>query len=182
MQNQDAELAGLIDATAAGDREAFRRFYDLTAAKVLGVALRILKDRALADDVVQDAYLKVWQNAASYSPENGRPLTWLGAIVRHRSIDILRSRREHLNRAIVDDTALATLQNPKDNATDWVEVEHLRRCLDLLSAPQRQCFLLAYHEGLSRAELATQFDRPVNTISVWLHRSAAKLRDCLGAE
>src|SRR4051812_44557508 len=89
-------LEALIQAVAQRDRTAFAELYGRTSAKLLGVVLRIVKERAAAEDVLQEVYLKVWQNAASYRLESGRPMTWLISIARYRAIDLVRSRRGDL--------------------------------------------------------------------------------------
>ena len=175
------DLAALLAAVATGDREAFTRLYGLTAAKLLGVALRILRDRQAAEDVVQDAFIRVWRSSGSYSPDAGRPMTWLITIVRHRAIDLVRQRSD-LVRPIGDEGAGAVLHlpDPVDHEAAFLDADRLSGCLARLDAVQRECFVLAYLDGLSRDELAERFGRPVNTIKTWLHRSARALRLCLG--
>lgn len=179
MAVDTTDLPVLIAASASGDRAAFRRLYDATSAKLLGIALRILRDRQIAEDVVQDAFVKVWQNAGSYSPEAGRPMTWLITIVRNRAIDVVRARRD----SVMDEgdavERLAAEADPRDVEGAFVDADRLSRCLGELDVVQRNCFVQAYLDGYSREELAASFAKPVNTIKTWLHRSAATLRLCL---
>jgi RNA polymerase sigma-70 factor (ECF subfamily) len=175
-----ADLADLVAASARGDRAAFRRLYEATSAKLLGIAFRILRDRQIAEDVVQDAFVKIWQNAGSYSPEAGRPMTWLITIVRNRAIDVVRARRESVTQE--GDDALERLADTAgrhDAETSLVQADGLARCLGELETTQRDCFLRAYLDGHSREELSQAFAKPVNTIKTWLHRSANALRLCL---
>lgn len=182
MRPDDSQLADLLAAVARRDRAAFRDLYGRTCAKLLGVALRIVRDRSVAEDVVQDAYVRVWQAAASFDPRAGRPMTWLLAIARHRAIDVIRQRRETVQSRDADDPdPLDAIPDPRDREAEYVEADRLRLCLDRLDPTQRDCFLDAYREGFSREELARRYDRPVNTIKTWLHRSAAALRTCLDA-
>lgn len=174
------DLAALIAATARGERESFRRLYGLTSAKLLGVAFRILRDRSMAEDVVQDVYLKVWQGAGSYSAEAGRPMTWLITIARNRAIDVVRRRREVAAPETEEGLDwFETVAEPRDRETEFLDSDRLRVCLGRLDATQRRCLLEAYYMGYSREELAERFARPVNTIKTWLHRSAHALRACL---
>ena len=85
-------LAQLIAATGRGDRKAFDKLYAATSAKLYGTALAVLRRRDLAEDVVQEAYVRIWRNAASYDPARGSPITWMATIVRHLAIDAVRSR------------------------------------------------------------------------------------------
>ena len=183
MLHDKPDLAELIAAIAKADRQAFGEVYTRTAAKLLGVILRILKDRGQAEDVLQEVYLRVWQAADRYSPETGRPMTWLITIARNRAIDVVRQRRET--------TAPATdvggpdwfdlLPDPRNAEAELTDIQRLRHCLGELDEKQRSCLLAAYYEGFSREELAMRYSAPVNTVKTWLHRSAATLRNCLGA-
>ncbi|WP_375460766.1 sigma-70 family RNA polymerase sigma factor [uncultured Enterovirga sp.] len=175
------DLAQLIAATARGERAAFERLYGLTAAKLLGVAFRIVRDRSVAEDVVQDSYLKIWQGAGSYSVEAGRPMTWLITIARNRAIDVVRRRREVAAPETEDGFDwLEGVPEPRDRETEFLDADRLTVCLGRLEATHRRCLLEAYYMGYSREELSERFARPVNTIKTWLHRSAHALRACLG--
>ena len=175
-----SDLAELIAAIADQDRAAFERLYGLTSSKLLGVALRIVRDRGVAEDVVQDAYLKVWQGAGSYSVAAGRPMTWLITITRNRAIDLVRRRRETTQPDGEDgQNWLDAVVEPRDREAEILDADRLRFCLGRLDDTHRRCLLQAYYEGFSREELAVRFDRPVNTIKTWLHRSAHALRSCL---
>ncbi len=175
------DLASLVASTARGDREAFRDLYDQTSAKLLGVVLRIVRDRQMAEDVVQDAYLKVWQGAGSYSPEAGRPMTWLITIARNRAVDVVRRKRETSYPEQDGDAAwIDSIPEGRDRERDFMDADRLTICLDTLETTHRVCFVEAYLGGYSREELAERHDRPVNTIKTWLHRSASQLRECLG--
>ena len=175
------DLAGLLDATARGDRAAFRALYDATAAKLFGIVLRITGNRAVAEEVLQNAYVKIWQNADRFSPVAGRPMTWLCALARHTAIDHLRSERTGRQLSVdLDDEAIARL--PAPTASGGADSDSLRTCLDQLGADARNCVVLAYCWGFSRDELAARFDRPVNTIKTLLHRSLKALSVCLEKE
>jgi RNA polymerase sigma factor (sigma-70 family) len=176
------DLAGLIAATARGDRAAFAELYGRSAAKLLGIVIRIVHDRAIAEDVLQEVYLRVWQNADGYVPEAGRPMTWMISIARHRAIDVVRGRR--IVQLAQDEDGLDPLEGvpePRDREAEIIDTSRLRLCLGQLDPIQRRCLLDAYYEGYSRQELAIRFGKPVNTIKTWLHRTAATLRGCLDA-
>lgn len=179
----DAALAALIAQVADGRQDALRALYDRTAPKLFGVILRIVRDRSAAEDVLQDAYLRVWQNAAGYAPEAGRPMAWLAAIARHRAIDQVRRKGEVPMPASEDDDEdwLARIADPRDSEAAILDRDALLACLGRLEPAQRDCVVLAYCEGLSREELALRYDRPVNTVKTWLHRGLASLRGCLDA-
>jgi RNA polymerase sigma-70 factor (ECF subfamily) len=176
------DLTGLVAGTARGDRAAFAELYGRTAAKLLGIVIRIVRDRAIAEDVLQEVYLRVWQNAASYAPDAGRPMTWMISIARNRAIDVVRGRR--ILQLAQDEDGLDPLESVaegRDREAEIIDMSRLRLCLGQLDAVQRRCLLEAYYDGYSREELAIRFGKPVNTIKTWLHRTAATLRTCLDA-
>lgn len=174
----NAELATL--AVARQDRAAFKRLYERVAPKLFAILLRILRNKATAEDVLQDVFLRIWQNAESFSVEAGPAMGWLVSIARNRAIDILRSKNPAEPTAETDPAALfAKIAEPGDREAQMMNIAALRHCLGKIEEPVRTCILLAYYEGHSREELATHFNRPVNTIKTWLHRGLAALKSCL---
>ena len=138
----------------------------LTHAKLLGVGLRILRDRALAEDVLQESYLKVWRHAASYDPSIASPMTWMATIVRHGAIDALRKRQ--IEAFAGDDDALAAVAS---NDPDPVEEMHLARlrpkalaAFAALPEDKRRLIMLAYLRDRSRHDLSVRLGIPANTI------------------
>lgn len=170
------DLAELLTRVSAGDQSAFHTIYERTSAKLYGVILRIVKGRELADEVLQDSYLRIWQNASKYLPASGRPMTWMIAIARYAAIDVIRKR--------VNDTEYSEIELPDrtdDPERQVIVQDQLGRCLGRLGAPQLECVVLAYCNGYSREELARHFSAQVPTIKTWLHRALAALRTCLEA-
>lgn len=177
---EDAALKSLLLAVAARDREAFRKLYEASSPKLFGTVLRIVRSRAIAEDVLQDVFLRIWQNASSYVPETAPAGVWMNSIARNRSIDVLR-QRSFVQVSAVSDTAdwFERVAEDRDREGDMIDNASLRRCLEGIEPQARSCVLLAYYEGFSREELAQRFGRPVNTIKTWLHRSLGTLRACL---
>jgi RNA polymerase sigma factor (sigma-70 family) len=176
----NAELANLVSAVGRRDRLAFKRLYAVAAPKLFGLILRILRDRAMAEDVLQDVFARVWQSAEGFSPDAGSAMAWLSTIARNRAIDMLRSKGPPLAAPDEEGTDYyERLAAPGDPEADMTNLAALRHCLGEIEEPARSCVLLAYYEGYSREELATRFERPVNTIKTWLHRSLAALKTCL---
>lgn len=176
----DADLRALLLAVAAKDRLAFRHLYDASSPKLFGTALRILKSRPAAEEVLQDVFLRIWQNASSYAPETAPALVWMNSITRNRSIDVLRQRQFLQVSTKNDETDwFEKIAEDRDREGDMIDNASLRRCLETIEPQARSCVLLAYYEGFSRDELAERFGRPVNTIKTWLHRSLGTLRACL---
>ncbi len=173
------EIENLIARVALGDRDAFSRLYDAVAPKLLGVALRVLEDRASAEDAMQDAFVKIWRNADRYAVTGHSPMTWLIAIARNTAIDRLRRRRP------VDDIDALAEVLPAVGACGEAaamarsEVARITACLDELDPDRRDAVRGAYLDGRSYADLAAQHGVPLNTMRTWLRRSLLRLRECM---
>lgn len=177
-----AALDGLLARIALRDRAAFRQLYDACAPQLLGVALRLLRRRDLAEDVLQDAFASVWQRAAGYRADAGTPMAWLTGLVRNRALDLLRAERLRVAEAL--DPADAERRaderpDPLGLLEQAADALHLRRCIDDIEGPQRQCLALAYYHGLSHSELAAHLGSPVGSVKAWLRRGVERLRRCL---
>ncbi len=171
------ELETLLLATATGDRAAFKRFYEVTSAKLFGVVRRILHDQAQAEEALQDVYVRIWQMAASYDATRGKPLAWAATLARYRAIDLVR--RNAARDAPARDTDSMPEQAAPADGLDLGDREALMHCLETLPEEQRNCVVLAYCDGYSREELSARFERPVGTIKSWLSRCLTSLRQCL---
>jgi RNA polymerase sigma-70 factor (ECF subfamily) len=176
-----AELVWLLAAVAKGDEAAFERLYAATRAKLYGVVLRILHRQDLAEEVVQETYVKVWNNAAQFNPAVSSPITWLGAIARNRAIDLVRKRGEL---SLEDEPSAlevaAETPDPLARREMSEELKRLLECVGQLEPDRQKLVLLAYYNGWSREQLATKFEAPVNTVKTWLRRSMMDIRQCLG--
>jgi RNA polymerase sigma-70 factor (ECF subfamily) len=180
MPPRDPRLENLLSAVAGGDEAAFAELYQATSSKLLGVALRILRNREVSEEVLQEAFFKVWERAGDYNPAIAAPVTWMAAIVRNRALDEARRR---VVRPTGDESELEQLESGDEHPIAALEraedVERLLRCLDGLEPEKQEMVRLAYLDGMSREALAKRFDRPEGTIKTWLHRSLAQLKGCL---
>jgi RNA polymerase sigma-70 factor (ECF subfamily) len=174
-------LVFLIERIAAQDRAAFSALYAATSAKLYGIILRILHRRDMADEVLQDVYVQIWERAACYDAARGAPITWMVAIARNRAIDEVRRKRTV---SMEDAPEVMRMANEDEHPLDRIEksqeLARLNDCLDTLDGNRRDLVLLAYREGMSREALGQRFARPPATIKSWLRRSLLQLRDCLG--
>jgi RNA polymerase sigma-70 factor (ECF subfamily) len=174
------ELVWLVTAVAQGDEAAFERLYNETRAKLYGVLLRILGRPALAEEVMQETYLKVWKMADQFNPAIASPITWMVAMARNRAIDIVRKRGE-----VSIEEEPEALDVPSDSPPPLArremteELKRLLSCLGRLDPEKQRIVLLAYYSGWSRDQLATKLDIPVNTIKTWLRRSLLEIRECM---
>ncbi|HEY5048383.1 MAG TPA: sigma-70 family RNA polymerase sigma factor [Rhizomicrobium sp.] len=174
-----SSAATLVEAVGRGSRLALKRLYDLESRRLYGIALRIVRRPEVAADVLQEAFIQVWQNAGSYAPERGAAQAWLTGIVRFRALDAVRkSRREVLS----DDPALGDSAEEPDvieRIGAAAEAGALRRCLGLLDDVQRRSVVLAFVDGLTHSQIAERLAQPLGTIKGRIRRGLAALRDCL---
>jgi RNA polymerase sigma-70 factor (ECF subfamily) len=175
----DAEL---IARAAAGDARALEAFYDRYARLVFAFALRILGDRGLAEEVLQEAFFRVWQRGGAYHPSRGAPVTWLLSITHNLAIDEVRKRRRRPQRSDDDDldTVLAGIAAGGPSVEDEVGLGEagaaLRAALARLPPAQRSAIELAYFQGLSQREIALAQGAPLGTIKTRIQLGMAKLR------
>ena len=171
-----ADLAAWLAATGAGDRRAFKALYDATSRRLLTVALTILKRRELAEDVLQEAYVRVWTQARQFDPERGSALAWLSRIVRNLAIDqIRRERGAHDDIADHADTLCASTAPLADRAD-------LNRGLARLHADQRNILRLAFVQGYTHEELVDRLGVPLGTAKSRVRRGLEQLRVYFEAE
>jgi RNA polymerase sigma-70 factor (ECF subfamily) len=174
------DLADALRRCAEGDRPALRAIYDAEAARMLGVAMRLLRRRALAEEAVHDTFMQVWQRAATFDPARGAARTWLYAILRHRALNILRTE---VRTDLVDDFEPLGLASEEEDAESLVvrlsDSSALKRCLERLEPMRREAVLLAYVHGLTHGELAGRLKVPLGTMKSWIRRSLLQLRECL---
>lgn len=176
------DLNALLKRVAQKDRAAFASLYRATSSKLYGVIVRILHRRDIADEVLQEVYVKIWDRAGEFNPSIASPISWMAAIARNRALDEARRKRpdsledypEYMETPSNEESALEAVLRGEDG-------KRLADCLSRLDPGRRQMVVLAYCEGLSRDELAEKYGQPVNTIKTWLRRSLAQLKGCLGS-
>jgi RNA polymerase sigma-70 factor (ECF subfamily) len=178
--NDDAEIDDLLRSVARGDRSAFRLLYDRVAPKLFGIALKVCRDRTMAEDVLQEAFTDIWRKAGDFDPRRGRSGAWLAVITRNRAIDAIRRQgRGILGATTGSEPDLDTTADPALTGDGGVEHLTLVDCLNRLETRQRDLILRAYYRGDTREDLARTFDAPVNTIKTWLRRGLISLKTCL---
>lgn len=176
--NFDYESALL--ACARGDRAALHQIYEREASQLLGVALRIVRRRDLADEVLQDAFLQIWQKATMFDSKRGSARGWIFSIVRYRALDALRKASREV---AVDETMIAN-RSPAtadmlDDLSRMAETKELQQCLEQLEQSKRRSILLAYVDGYTHIQIAAQLEVPLGTVKSWIRRGLLALRECL---
>jgi RNA polymerase sigma-70 factor, ECF subfamily len=181
--NPPTPLHDLIARCGLRDRAAFVALYQATSANLFGVALRILKRRPWAEEVLQEAYLKIWNHAPSYQAHRGAPMTWMINVVRNQALDLKRRAdvRAEIDAVPVDEDMPGELETPGEAAATNADLARLRGCLGRLAEAQRQCLLLVYHQGHTPAEVARLQSLPLGTVKTWVRRGLARVRECMHA-
>lgn len=178
---QDDELINLIARCALRDQAALKHLFDQVSPYLNAVAWRILKSTDLSNEVLQEAFLQIWNNAGSYRPHLARPLTWMASITRYRALDRLdkEQRGSRNTRAIEDEEDFPGGDEPEQNLGSSQLRFHLHQCLTTLGDNIKRSIELAYLHGYSREEIAQTLATNTNTVKSWLHRGAERLRLCL---
>ena len=183
--SSDAELMALIDRVGRRDETALRLLYERTSPKLFGLAMRVVRQREWAEDVLQESFLTIWRVAADYRSTLSPPLAWMGLIVRSRSLDFLRRRtadRAQLTQEfdeLMAETFESDAANPMDTADASEQAWALHQCLSRLEGRQREVLSLAYLRDLSHGELAAQLRLPLGTVKSWIRRGIDQLRACM---
>lgn len=173
-----------LKACARGERGVFKQLYDREAKWLLGVAMRIVQDRPLAEEVLQESFVQIWTKAQQFDPTLGSARGWIYTIVRNRSLSEVR-RPGYVRRVDVSDIEqVADLQAGVSSAgrigdQDQATTIALDKCLEQLDGERRACIEAAYLNGYTQAELAIRFDKPLGTIKSWIRRGLLTLRECL---
>ena len=187
---RSVELSRLLARAGLADRAAFATLYEQTSAHLLGVVMRINRDRAQAEDILQEVYVNVWRAAQSFDAAQSQPLTWLTSIARNRAIDSLRraNTQPQLQTSFsnpdnedsdVYDTVASDAPGPLDLLSRASDARALASCMEGLSAHQRQSVALAFFDGLSHTEVADNMRQPLGTVKSWVRRALMSLKGCL---
>ena len=174
-------LAALLSRVGLGDRNAFGDLYESTKSKLFAVSLRIVRERHIAEEVLQDSFVKIWHHAADYAAAKSAPMTWMTAIVRNRSLDIVRRPRVEI--ADEDDHFALNLEDerptPPDQLASKRDELHIVRCMKGLEGDQHHAISLAFFQGLSHSEVADKLGKPLGTVKTHIRRGLQKLKTCL---
>ena len=184
MTSANENLVGLLKACSLGDEVAFAKLYDATSARLFGLVLRIVRDRAQSEEVTQDAYLDIWRNSARFDPGRGSALSWLITIGHRKAVDRVRSAEAARRR----DTAYEARDQelPFDQTVEQahsnLDAQRVHRALDTLTGAQRGAIELAYFGGYTHREVAAMLDLPLGTAKTRIRDGLIRLRDTLGIE
>jgi RNA polymerase sigma factor (sigma-70 family) len=186
LSSTDPEhLRTLLAAVARKDGAAFRSLYEATSPKLFGFALRILNKRELAEEVLQESFVSIWNNAGGYQPGLAAPMTWMTTIVRNRAFDTLRRTDAvvEIDADTFDKDVMDALESTEPGPLDALQIgadaKALAQCLSRLEGLHRQAIALAFYHDLSHSEVAEQMKLPLGTVKTWVRRGLERLRTCL---
>ena len=174
--------AELLHKAADGDQLAFKQLYEQCSPKLMSLCLRLMKTEALAEDVLQEGFIKIWEKADSFSPGKGKAMTWMSTVIRNKGLDKLRSLKTKAAETEIQYEGIefsSTDMQPDQLSNMSDEVKGLMDCLDKLKPEQRECILLSYYYGHTHQELSKKLDRPLGTIKAWIRRGLEDIRPCL---
>ena len=177
-----AELGQLLRLASRGDQEAFAQLYDATSTRVFGLAVRIVRDRAQAEEVAQEAFLEIWRTASRFDPDKGSAHAWMLTIVHRKSVDRVRSAEASTRRDMTYEQRNQTVDHDStaDAAHASLEARRVRNALESLTAVQREALELAYFGGYTHTEVASMLDLPVGTAKTRIRDGLIRLRDTMG--
>ena len=192
MKLDTPSLETLLAQAAQGNHASFAAIYQRTHTHLFGVAVRILGQGQVAEDALQEAYVSIWKNAASYRTkvdgQTIQAMTWLIAIARNKALDAYRSRaRRKENELPEPDEATEDMHHAAAaSAVQLLELAtqtlHIEGCMNALDGSHRQSLALAYYQGLSHSEVAAQMGAPLGSVKAWIRRGLEKLKACLAAQ
>ena len=176
------DLAELLRLSSRGDEQAFARLYDATSARVFGLAVRVVRDPAQAEEVTQESFLEIWRTASRFDPERGSALSWLLTITHRKAVDRVRSAEAATRRDATyhEQNQPVEHDSTAEAAHASLEAHRVRGALATLTEVQREAVGLAYLGGYTHTEVATMLDLPVGTAKTRIRDGLIRLRDAMG--
>jgi RNA polymerase sigma-70 factor, ECF subfamily len=173
------DYEGLLLACARGDRDALRAIYDQESRWLMGVALRIVRDRALAEEVLQEAFLQIWKSSGTFDATRGSGRGWIYTVVRHRALQEIRRSGHEVSLDSEDLENLAGHSETPDAEPVGVGSAELEHCLEQLEPNRRACIMHAFIEGYTHEQIAAKLGTPLGTVKSWVRRGLLSLKECL---
>ncbi len=178
-----SDLNDLLSRVSLADRQAFQQLYQQSSGKLYAIALRITNQDKLAEDVLQEGFIKIWHNACRFDPQKAQAITWMGTIVRNQAIDLLRKNKKQSESELFDEDLHSTgNHNPtEDSIIRTDNHQALHHCLKTLDEKYRQAILLAYLNGYTHKEIAEIKGLSISNVKNRIHRGIAMVKHCVQA-
>lgn len=179
------DYEAVLRACARGERSALQLLYEQEGPRLLSVVQRIVRDLALAEDIVHDAFIRIWNKAGTYDQTRGSARGWIFSVTRHLALNAIRNDARHvqMDQDEEGDTEHAAIDGWQEqtDAFDWrINPGEIEACLEQLEPVRRNCLLHAYVDGYSHQEIAQRLGAPLGTVKAWIRRSLTALRECIG--
>ncbi|MGB1011632.1 MAG: RNA polymerase sigma factor [Thiolinea sp.] len=174
----------LLIQSAAKDQAAFKALYEQSSPLLFSILLRMLRDRELCEDVLQESFMKIWEHAASYSEQRGSAMTWMATITRNVARDKLRAMKvRHYQDESSDEVEelVSADSTPDKHVSLTGELGLVAAALEQMKAPQRECLVMSCYEGYSHSEIAGRLGLPLGTIKAWIKRGKTQIQELAGA-
>ncbi|WAJ70434.1 sigma-70 family RNA polymerase sigma factor [Catenovulum adriaticum] len=171
----------LLKATALGDKQAFAELYHATSAQLYAVCFKMLKQKELSEEALQEAYVRIWHNAGEYQLGKGTVLTWMISIVRYRALDLIRYHNVRHELPLQEQDMLQVDESAENSSLEQVGISatKMAECMDELDSDQKQAIHFAYYNGLSHREVCANMGSPLGSIKSWIRRGLQSLQRCL---
>lgn len=174
----NVSCSDLISQIAGGDRAAFRLLYDTAGPRLFAICLRMMRSRPEAEDVLQDAFVKIWEKSWQFDSGKGEGMSWLATVTRHTALDRLRVPNRKL--VTIDDNVTEEIDRAMAvQPINFAEHHDLDRCMAGLRDDYRNAITLAYVRGMTHEELAHSLGKPLGTVKSWINRGLAQLKECM---
>ena len=177
--NSSVECENLVAQIRLGSQVAFQRLYELTSPKVYGYLLKMVKSRSLADDIMQEAYVKIWLAASKYDANRGTVIAWIYTLARYQALDALQKQQKQSDRDTHLDQLGETSEELETQFSSVFDEADIYQCMQQLAASQRTGIFAAFYHGWTYNELAERLTLPLGTIKSRVRRGLALLRECL---
>lgn len=176
-------LSEWLVLSASGDRQAFQQLYEATSPRLFALCKRVMREPSLAEEVLQESFIKIWHHATQFSASKASAMTWMTTLVRNQALDTLRRMHDQqlVNSEIDYETLdFATSELSPDAAYQLSDnAKRLKYCLEQLKPEQRHCIVQAFYHGYTHEELAQLSTTPLGTVKAWIRRGLEQLKGCL---
>lgn len=178
-------LENLLARIALKDQTSLQVLYKKVASRLNGIAMKILNDADLSNDILQETFLQIWNKAGEYRRDQSEPMTWMTSLLRYRALDKLRAENREQKRRNQYEEVQELFGETSSESPVAVMLQKdadskLNLCLDSLDMLNRNAILMAYYYGYSREDIAIHVEQPINTVKSWLKRGLTRLAQCLG--
>lgn len=176
-----AELNSLLSSSADGNQQSFETLYRATSPYLNALVMRVVGQKNVAQEVLQEAYVQIWQQAARFDASRGTPMAWLTNIARSRALDRIRHEKSQSQRIenVSAEPMISAVEDSSQHMRFSSELKRLAHCLQPLSQQQRKSIILAFCYGLSHSELSERIEVPIGTVKSWIRRGMSSVKRCL---